>query len=942
MRNSFSLNAISSVNSLSKIVEGGSDFKRKVKPTLFSHSEQSENIKVAIRVRPSMDYENEYEEAISVVDETTIVIKKGKARSEMFFDRVFPKESSQAEIYETVKETIEAVTKGYNGTVFAYGQTGTGKTFTMLGLDFSVDSFSEYTPMKYVVLNEKKGIIPRSVEHILSHIKKTKKINRYRIYCSYLEIYNEKIYDLLNYNEKANHLDVREDKKKGFFVPDLTTVCVTREEEIYALMEKGARNRSMASTDMNERSSRSHTIFQMFIEQEPINPSNSEEAVVKISKLNLVDLAGSEKWNTIYSQRMGERRIQEMTSINQSLSTLGNCISALNQCGRTHIPFRDSKLTRLLQDSLGGNTKTVFVATVSPSVLAYEETHSTLKFADRAKRVVVTTKVNEVVDDSILLKRYEKEIGRLRQIVDQNSKAQTRLDSLIEENTKLREENCKLTDIIKNNKDGNSYHGDVYSENIHLKIHKKLEILEEIERDQRGREKELEQYHDWLHSIPVKYDGEEHSLQLKERLILMEMSVKMQARELERTKNLFLRDIKIVKDELHEKTVGLQVVEKKLKEKQQMISELQNKLNDKNVKIAKEVVKKKELKDCSGIMSEIKSRQSLNLNHLTSGIESFRNNLISMIKEHLNETIGSTLEDTSFIGEEISELILGCSEALDETISTVQESFGNDLGGTLRKLIQSYQDIISEKDLIISQLTEEKEKLEKSFALKRKISEENSDINEKLVEHVKFSIKETVLTENDSYWEKAVEKADELKEMERQFYIKLKTTKGVFERVKRHVDKFENANSTSEFEFFKTQLGDMLTYAANQVDILTNKSYLSPNINITPNVFEAKTLEHTNVKPKVKETPTNIKKKMFLERIKKLESKFSPIPNSNDTVVQYNDISFYESPIKSKEDENTFSDCFSPTLERVQQNLNETSEDLESSFLSSSSFVVLN
>lgn len=142
-------------------------------------------------------------------------------------------------------------------------------------------------------MQENRGIIPRSVEHILSTIRKTKKTTRYRVYCSYLEIYNEKIFDLLNYNDKISHLDIREDRKKGVYVQDLTTVCVTKEEEIFALMERGAKNRSMASTDMNERSSRSHTIFQMFIEQEPLNPSSPEEAVVKVSKLNLVDLAGS-------------------------------------------------------------------------------------------------------------------------------------------------------------------------------------------------------------------------------------------------------------------------------------------------------------------------------------------------------------------------------------------------------------------------------------------------------------------------------------------------------------------------------------------------------------------------------------------------------------------------------------------------------------------------
>lgn len=139
---------------------------------------------------------------------------------------------------------------------------------------------------------------------------------------------------------------------------------------------------------------------------------------------------------------MGDRRIQEMNSINLSLSALGNCISALMQSNRSHIPFRDSKLTRLLQDSLGGNTKTVFVATVSSSVLAYDESLSTLKFADRAKRVVLNAKVNEMIDDSILIKRYEKEIDRLRKTVEQNSKASS--VSMINNCPLIQIENCKF------------------------------------------------------------------------------------------------------------------------------------------------------------------------------------------------------------------------------------------------------------------------------------------------------------------------------------------------------------------------------------------------------------------------------------------------------------------------------------------------------------------
>lgn len=172
-------------------------------------------------------------------------------------------------------------------------------------------------------IQEKKGIIPRAMEHILGHIERTSNTTKYKLYCSYMEIYNEKIYDLLNMDDKNVHLDIREDRNRGLYVQDLTTILVTKAQDIYELMQEGARNRSVAQTDMNERSSRSHTIFQLIMEQEPLKPSTLEEKVSKLSKLNLVDLAGSEKWNTFSKIKMEDKRIQELTSINQSLSTLG-------------------------------------------------------------------------------------------------------------------------------------------------------------------------------------------------------------------------------------------------------------------------------------------------------------------------------------------------------------------------------------------------------------------------------------------------------------------------------------------------------------------------------------------------------------------------------------------------------------------------------------------
>lgn len=207
----------------------------------------------------------------------------------------------------------------------------------MMGIDFNRNSedipSDALTRMgsgnaRFLQLHQKKGIIPRSVQHILDHINRTNHEIRWRIFCSYLEIYNEKIYDLLSLSgdAKQQQLEIREDKTRGLYVQDLTAVLVTREEDIYELMQQGAKKRSIAQTDMNERSSRSHTIFQLFIEQAPIRRDGQDaDKVMRMSKLNLVDLAGSEKWSTFSRYKMQDKRIQELTSINQSLSTLGVC-----------------------------------------------------------------------------------------------------------------------------------------------------------------------------------------------------------------------------------------------------------------------------------------------------------------------------------------------------------------------------------------------------------------------------------------------------------------------------------------------------------------------------------------------------------------------------------------------------------------------------------------
>lgn len=313
------------------------------------------------------------------------------------FDAVFGAESKQRTVYEEAAFVlVESVLEGYNGTIFAYGQTGSGKTHTMVGLNDDAN----------------KGIIPNAFDHVFGSISSIGEWKRFLIRCSYIEIYNEAIHDLLDYSPEAR-LELKETPQKGVFIKDLSTVIVRSAADTRKTMEKGAANRHIAETMMNKTSSRSHTIFTIYIET-----MESSTAVVKAGKLNLVDLAGSERQSKTKAE--GER-LKEATKINLSLSALGNVISALVDGRSSHVPYRDSKLTRLLQDSLGGNTKTVMIACISPAAFNYEETLSTLRYASRAKFIKNKPRINEDPKDA-LLKEYEGEIKQLKELLEKLSK----------------------------------------------------------------------------------------------------------------------------------------------------------------------------------------------------------------------------------------------------------------------------------------------------------------------------------------------------------------------------------------------------------------------------------------------------------------------------------------------------------------------------------------
>lgn len=308
------------------------------------------------------------------------------------FDCVYDWTSKQRELYEeTFRPLVQSVLEGFNGTIFAYGQTGTGKTYTMQGVKNDPDI---------------RGVIPNSFEHIFQHISRSEN-QQYLVRASYLEIYQEEIRDLLS-KDQSKRLELKERPDTGVYVKDLSSFVTKSAKEIEHVMNVGNQNRAVGATNMNEHSSRSHAIFIITIECSEMGVDGENH--IRVGKLNLVDLAGSER--QAKTGATGER-LKEATKINLSLSALGNVISALVDGKSSHIPYRDSKLTRLLQDSLGGNARTVMVANIGPASYNYDESITTLRYANRAKNIKNKPKINEDPKDA-LLREFQEEIARLK------------------------------------------------------------------------------------------------------------------------------------------------------------------------------------------------------------------------------------------------------------------------------------------------------------------------------------------------------------------------------------------------------------------------------------------------------------------------------------------------------------------------------------------------
>eukprot|EP01065_Artemidia_motanka_P009039 TRINITY_DN14609_c0_g1_i1.p1 TRINITY_DN14609_c0_g1~~TRINITY_DN14609_c0_g1_i1.p1 ORF type:complete len:792 (+),score=327.75 TRINITY_DN14609_c0_g1_i1:63-2378(+) len=376
----------------------------------------SERVQVHIRFRPQSEKEvskgGTLAARVSGNSEVDILPVLGQTKKTYTFDHTFDCGSTQEDIYDVVGvPVVESVLQGYNGTILAYGQTGSGKTHTMMGPEGGTSAVLDESSAHF----PQRGLIPRIVAEIFQRLEElpTAELG-WNVSVSCYELYKEKIRDLIGQSDEHQDLRIREDRGqtgRGVYVENLKEVrCETR-RDIFDVIQAGMKSKHVAATGMNDTSSRSHTIITLWVTQ----ISHIQDDTKTIGRLNLVDLAGSERVEKTGAE--GDR-LKEAQTINLSLTLLGNVIMKLTDGKSLHIPYRDSKLTRILQDSFGGNSRTTLLCNCSPSTLHQQETVSTLGFANRAKQIKNKPRVNKEMSAQELQLAYDRAQEEIRLLKD--------------------------------------------------------------------------------------------------------------------------------------------------------------------------------------------------------------------------------------------------------------------------------------------------------------------------------------------------------------------------------------------------------------------------------------------------------------------------------------------------------------------------------------------
>ena len=603
-----------------------------------SSKSKIERVKVSVRIRPFNEEEKRKDSSspIESVDKknNTISILKEYDKKTYSYDNVFPSNTEQTEIFEeTSKEVVKSVLKGYNGTIFAYGQTGSGKTFTMVG---------EFENKKL------KGIIPRSFDYIFEEIKKDTE-HKYNILVSFIQIYLESIQDLLEPSNKE--IRIREDPEQGVYLEGVQWVKINNTTEAAQIFHIGEKNRVSASTLMNAHSSRSHAILIAKIEKSFVlskekimelskesNEKIKKERVMTNSSLYLVDLAGSER---VKKTKASNMRLEEAKKINYSLLILGNCIQALSENKQNYICYRDSKLTRLLQESLGGNAKTSLIVTVSPSGYNTDETISSMNFASRAMKVQNKPIINKSVDYQALCIKLQEDLDKLN---DEYTELKMQYDKLSNDYEKLKNGET-LVELQKKNIQEDIDHS--LNEGIKKKnSNKKTNINQEKEKFQ-VELKKLEEFYQGV----VKNKTEEYENVLKDidKILL----------EKEKTIEKLLKENKNLNNKIKTNDDILNDYKKEKEDLMNSISDLTNKLNyEKESKEDRSVEQHKKELDKLNSQIELLEKKIIPLENMNS----LNTESIGTIQNKIEYKIKALKEEKNMLLKEKSNNVIKISQ----------------------------------------------------------------------------------------------------------------------------------------------------------------------------------------------------------------------------------------------------------------------------------------
>ncbi|KAJ8394915.1 hypothetical protein AAFF_G00040380 [Aldrovandia affinis] len=480
----------------------------------MSGSDMCSHVKVVVRVRPenSREQEGNFKKVVQVVDNHMLIFdpkeqdvtffsaqrrrnrdvsKRANKDLKFVFDCVFGEDSSQLDVFDnSTKGILDGVLNGYNCTVFAYGATGAGKTHTMLG--------SENQP----------GVMYLTMKELFDRIDQVKDEKIFDIAFSYLEVYNEQIRDLL---AKSGPLAVREDSTKGVVVQGLTLHQPKSASHILEALDHGNKNRTQHPTDVNASSSRSHAVFQIYLRQQDktvsLNPN------IRVAKMSLIDLAGSERASSTNAKGA---RAREGANINRSLLALGNVINTLAdpKSKKAHIPYRDSKLTRLLKDSLGGNCRTIMIANISPSSLSYDDIYNTLKYANRAKEIKSSLKSNVVSLDShisqyaVICEKLRQENMALKQKLKEfeDKKTEAQYLSPLSISTKTQADFERMEEVLQR----------IFTSRA--QIRKDALCLERQQKENELRRSNREEYHQQVHLLCIENKAQKATDKHKRRM----------------------------------------------------------------------------------------------------------------------------------------------------------------------------------------------------------------------------------------------------------------------------------------------------------------------------------------------------------------------------------------------------------------------------------------